>query len=149
MNRRLLAFLGASTCSLLAILGYSSWERGALPGFQPTAHPTEFKDIDIDDRGVRVAVTAHYPSRIQLSTRAGPRFAFPVFAVGDTGGRVVRLLALSPEGPDPLLGFEDRTLEGRVRPPGMSVPDALKDTLELQGYRFADDYLVLEVFETE
>lgn len=149
MNKRLAAFLGASALSLLGVLGYSTWERGALPGFQPTAHPTEFQDIGPDSRGVRVHVTAHYPSRIQLNTRDGARWAFPLFGPGDTTGRKVRLLALSPVAPDPLLGFEDTTLEGLVRPPGISIPEQLRDTLEMQGYTLEDDYLVLEVFGGE
>lgn len=149
MNRRLVAFLGASAFSLLIVVGYNTWERGALPGFQPTAHPTKFEDVSIDSRGVRVTVTAHYPSRVQLSTRAGPRFAFPLFAPGDTTGRTIRLLALSADPPDPLLGFEDRSLDGLVRPPGLSVPDQLKRSFEEQGYTFADDYLLLEVFESD
>ena len=144
MNRKLAAFLGASLASLLGVLGYATWERGALPGMRPTMHETTFAELDLDQRGVRVSGTAHYPLRIQLMSGGGPTYAFPLFAPGDTTGREIRVLVLSPEAPDPLLGFEDRTFEGLIRPPGIRVPDQVRETLEGQGYPFADDWLVLE-----
>ena len=145
MSRKLFAFLGASGLSLLAVLGYATWERGALPGFRPTMHEVTYAGLSLDQRGVRVAGTAHYPVSAQINSRSGPRYAFPLFAPGDTLGRTVRVLVLSPTPPDPVLGFEDRTLEGLIEPPGMQVPEGLRKIFEEQGYHFADDYLILEV----
>jgi len=145
MNRKLLSFLGASGLSLLAVLAYATWERGALPGFRPTMHEVAFDGLSLDSRGVRVAGTAHYPVGAQINGRGGPRYAFPLFPPGDTLGRTIRVLVLSPTPPDPVLGFEDRTIEGLIQPPGMQVPEGLRRIFEQQGYHFADDYLILEI----
>lgn len=145
MNRKLVAFLGASLVSLLGVLAWATWERGALPGMRPTMHQTAFAELSLEARGVRVQGTAHYPIRIQLRSGGEPVFAWPLFAPGDTTGREIRVLVLDPVAPDALLGFEDRTLEGLIRPPGLRVPDQVRETLEGQGYRFADGWILLEV----
>ena len=145
MNRKLIAFLGASGLSLAVVLAYATWERGALPGLRPTMHEVAFADLSLDQRGVKVAGTAHYPVGAQINARSGPRYAFPLFAPNDTAGRTIRVLVLSPTPPDPTLGFEDRTIEGLIQPPGMQVPEGLRKIFEEQGYHFAEDYMILEV----
>lgn len=148
-KRRVVSFVGASLASLLLVLGYATWERGAPPGCRPPVHEVPIEQLSLEHRGVRVSGTAHYPVRIQINSgdRGGGKvFAFPLFPRGDTTAREIRVLVYSPVAPDPLLGFEDRTVEGLVRPPGSKVPEQLRDTLKMYGYSFADDYVVLELF---
>lgn len=149
MNRRMLAFFGSASLCLLALFGYYTWERGALPGMNPTPHDVEFSALSLEDRGVRVRGTAHYPVQIQLRGGLGGdglAYAFPLFGPGDTGGREIRVMVLSRVQPDPLLGFEEKTFEGLIRLAGSNLPQVARDHLSLLGYRFADEVLVLEDF---
>ena len=146
MNRRLKVFLGSGIVSGLLILGYATYDRGALPGMNPTPVETPFTALSLDNRGVRVKGTAHYPVQLQMSGGLpgdGPVYIFPLFGPGDTTGKEVRLLVLSHQRPDPMLGFEDRTIEGLIRPSINRVPQGVRDQLTMLGYRFADEVLVL------
>lgn len=147
MNRKLKAYLGSAIASALLVLGYASWERGALPGFNPTPVALSFAELSLERRGVRVTGTAHYPVQLQLKgalSGDGPAYAFPLFGPGDTTGKEIRVMVLSRVRPDPLLGFEEKTFEGLIRPAGSNVPQGVRDHLTVLGYRFADELMVLE-----
>ena len=144
-----MAFFGSALVSGLVLLGYYTWERGALPGMHPTPHDVEFSALSLDQRGVRVRGTAHYPLQIQLKGGLGGdevAYAFPLFAPGDTSGREIRVMVLSRLQPDPLLGFEEKTFEGLIRAEGSALPQGARDHLSMLGYRFADEILVIEDF---
>lgn len=146
MNRRVKAYVGSALVSALLVLGYATYDRGALPGMNPTPVDTPFAALSLDNRGVRVKGTAHYPAQLQMSDGLpgdGPVYVFPLFGPDDTTGKEIRVLVLSHVMPDPMLGFEDRTIEGLVRPSVGRLPQGVRDHLGMLGYRFADEVLVI------
>lgn len=152
MNRRLVAYLGSAAASALLVLGMVTWDRGAPPGCNPPAKPRALAELTLKDRGVEVHGTAHYPVRLQMGTGSrgdAPVYVFPLFETGDTLGREVRVLVMTTAPPDPLLGYEDRTIRGLVRPAAGMVPEAARDALKLQGYKLSDDTLLIAAFDEE
>ena len=147
--RRVLAFSIPALVVVFVALGLVTWRRGALPGFQPTVHDVAWSALSEADRGVRVSGTAHYPVRLKAGDPAdGPvSYLFPLFDKGDTAGREIRVLVKTRIAPDPLLGYEERTVVGLVQPIGNSVPSDARHALELEGYTFAPAPLLITTFE--
>ncbi len=125
------------------------WDRGAPPGFRPKVHDARPDELTYDHRGVRLIGTAHYP--VQVTQRGGSSgqtwWIYPVFERGDTTGRYVQVLVRSPHEPDPLLAFEDVSIEGLARPPSSIIgPDVRKAFIEA-GYELDERLVLVEAFE--
>ena len=69
---------------------------------------------------------------------------YPLSNEGQTQERTVKVVVRTTRTPDPLLGFEDRTLEGFARPPGRLLPQDARNTLRQKGYELDDDLMLIE-----
>jgi hypothetical protein len=114
--------------------------------------PVAFSDLTPSKGYVRVSGMLHYALRVQVRLRAGAlRLAdedvivAPLFAPGDTSGREIRYLVLTPVIPDAILDFDERTVTGHlVKPSGKLVSDMVLDAYRRVGYTFAPDWAVLK-----
>ena len=128
-----------------------------LPPFDGHPEPEDvaFEDVRVEHDTVRVSGTAHYPLRVAQERpgtfgRADSTwYLFPLFARQDTAGRFITVMVASPSEPESLASFEDLTLEGWALPPAAAMTPELVKAFESQGYSFADDYVVLELFPPE
>ena len=114
-----------------------------------TNKKVELEDITLDNRGVRVKVTAHYEARVKQRTPGTDDvwWLFPVFERGDTMGRVITAVVRTTNEPNTLYGFEDLTVEGFVRPPGRLVPrEAREGIIGTSSYVFDEGYVLIEEF---
>jgi len=138
-------FIVASTA-----IGFVWWERGAPPGFRPTPVDVTVDTITRENRGVRITGTAHYEARLKQHAEGSGEtwWLYPLMAKGDTMSRQIRVMVRTKEEPNELYGFEDMTVEGLARPPGRLVPFYVQETLMQKGYRFADDFVVVEVWDS-
>jgi hypothetical protein len=118
----------------------------ALPGFRPSVVDVTVDTITKDHRGVRLSGTAHYgPKLRQTSTESDDVWwIFPLTERGQTQERLVQVVIRTTRQPDPLLGFENLTVEGFARPPGRLLPQDARNTLRQKGYELADDVMLVE-----
>lgn len=151
LRKLLLTFLIPAVAVLGLSVGLYWWATGAPPGMRPTPHDVPWAQLSLDDRGVRVEGTAHYPVRLRLTSGDGDdqqvTWLFPFFARGDTTSKEVRVLVHSHRQPDELLSFEDLTVTGLARPPGATVPRSARKALEEQGYFFAKDVVLIDAWD--
>ena len=122
------------------------WENGAPPGFRPEAVDVTVDSITKEHRGVRIRGTAHYgPKLRQTATETDMVWwVFPLTAEGQTQERLIKVVVRTTDRPDPLLGFEDRTIEGFARPPGRLLPKDARSALHKAGYELADGAMLIE-----
>jgi hypothetical protein len=125
------------------------WDRGAPPGFRPESVPVTSADISLDNRGVLLTGTAHYPVRVRQVGGGGAseRFVFPVFPKGDVTGREIRVIVRSNRVPDEMLGFEDVSIEGFARPPSGQVPPDARRAFTDAGYHFAEGWVLVDAWD--
>ena len=130
-------------------IGLWSWEHGALPGFRPTAQDVTVDTITKDHRGVRISGTAHYAPKLRQTATETETvwWLYPLTNHGQTQERMVRVVVRTTKKPDPLLGFEDRTVEGFARPPGRLLPQDARAALRQKGYELHDDLMLIEEWE--
>ena len=148
MKKLLLVILGPFLLVASVTIGIIWWDRGAPPGFEPPMTDVLLSDLSRAHRGVRVRGTAHYELRItQRDAKGTSWYLFPLFPVGDTGGREITAIVRTTTQPDPLLGFEDLTLEGLARPPGRMISGKVVDALLERGYQFSEDFVLIEAFD--
>jgi len=135
--------------SLLVVstgVGLWTWETGALPGFRPEVVDVTVDTITKDHRGVRVRGTAHYgPKLKQTSTETDTVWwVFPLTPEAQTQERRIKVVVRTTRKPDPLLGFEDLTVEGFARPPGRLLPRDARAALRKAGYELDDNVMLIE-----
>ena len=146
---------------LLLLLGVAAlatfylW-ASRLPPFD-RAEPVElaFEDLDVSYEAVRVKGTAHYPikmSQNRPATLFRPErtwYIFPLFPPGDTMGRQIKVMVVSPNEPERLVSLEDMTVEGWALPARAAYGPEVEQGMLSKGYSFADEYFVIELFEPE
>ncbi len=146
MKKLVLVVLMPCLIVLSVGVGLWSWEHGALPGFRPQVVDVAVDTITKDHRGVRISGTAHYGAKLrQTSTETDTTWwIYPLTARGQTQERTVRVVVRTTRTPDPLLGFEDRTLEGFARPPGRLLPKDARTALRQKGYELHEQVMLIE-----
>jgi len=134
---------------LVTGIGLWWWERGALPGFRPTPVEVTVDTITKEHRGVRIRGTAHYAGKLrQTATETDTVWwVYPLTAEGQTQERLVKVVVRTTRKPDPLLGYEDRTIEGFARPPGRLLPQDARSALRQSGYELDDGVMLIEEWE--
>ena len=124
-------------------------------GVGPLAVPIEAVEVELGEldgshKIVTVSGTAHYPVRIsQTHQRGFPRKSvefhiFPLFPQGNTHDREIYTLIMARDRPDGILGFEDRTITGRVRPVSEVVTPRTLDEYVDEGYAEGSPLWVIE-----
>jgi hypothetical protein len=147
MSKTVLAVLVPFCVVAGSAIGLAWWDRGALPGFDPTPHPVEIAQITRDHRGVRLTGTAHYEVRLRQKMEGGDVFSmFPLMKSGDTMSREIKVLVRTPRSPEDIVTYEDMVVDGLARPPGRLVSPDVKDKLEEGGYHFAEGFVLVEAF---
>ena len=148
--QKLGALLGAM---MIGLVTFFLW-LNRLPPFHglPEAVSVALEDVTAELEAVEVTGTAHLMVK-QRMVRPGSLiqeestwWLFPLMAKGDTSGKLITVMALSPYEPDRLAGYEDQTLSAWARPPAALMTPGAEDELRSRGYTFADDYVILEVF---
>lgn len=136
-----------------ALIGFFLWSARLWP-FDGHPEPVEvtWAEATVEHDTLRVRGTAHYPVRVTQERQAhfgrpgGTWYVFPLFDEGDTLGRTIRIIVATPEPIDDLASYEDMTVEGWALPPPAAMTPASEDLFTEQGYRFEDDYFVVEAF---
>lgn len=145
---RKLALVVLLPCLLVFAVGVSlwRWEHGALPGLRPEVVEVDVDTITKDHRGVRITGTAHYgPKLKQTATDTDTVWwVYPLTAKGQTQERLIKVVVRTTRRPDPLLGFENRTVEGFARPPGRLLPQDARNAWAQKDYELADDVMLIE-----
>jgi hypothetical protein len=147
MSKTVLAVLVPFCVVAGSAIGLAWWDRGALPGFNPTPHPVEIAQVTRDHRGVRLTGTAHYEVRLRQKMEGGDVFSmFPLMKSGDTMSREIKVLVRTPRSPEDMVTYEDMVVDGLALPPGRLVSPDVRDKLEEGGYLFAEDFVLVEAF---
>jgi len=129
---------------LAGLVGVIWWERGAPPGFRPTAVPVAVAAITKEHRGVATEGTVHLAVRISQASGDRRWTLAPLMPQGDTQAREVRVLLRTERHLDDLATYEDVSVRGFARPPGRLVPGSVVLALEQSGYTVSEDLIVLE-----
>jgi hypothetical protein len=134
---------------LVTGVGLWWWERGAPPGFRPQAVEVTVDTIAKTHRGVRIRGTAHYAGKLKQTASETDIvwWVYPLTAEGQTQERLIKVVIRTTKAPDPLLGFEDRTIEGFARPPGRLLPKDARSALRHSGYELADGVMLIEEWD--
>lgn len=146
MKKLVLAVLLPSSVVVFSALGLWTLERGALPGFRPEAVPVTVQEISKEHRGVRIQGTANYGAKLKQTAPDGETvwWIYPLMETGQTHEREIKVLVRTTVPPDPILGFEDRTIEGFARPPGRLLPQSARDALRQRDYTLSPDVMLVE-----
>jgi len=135
-------------CLFVVVTGVGLWwwEHGAPPGFRPEVVDVTVDSITKDHRGVRIRGTAHLGPKLKQTAAETDTvwWVYPLTNEGQTQERLVQVVVRTTRAPDPLLGFEDRTVEGFARPPGRLLPRDARSALKKQGYELDDDLMLIE-----
>jgi len=110
--------------------------------------------VDLSHKVVTTTGTAHYPTRIKQVVHNGflgrdaTVWLYPLLPPGDVLHRDIHFLVMDTREPDPLLGYEDRTITARVSlPTEREVDKRVRDAYAAQGYTFSDGWLLLRTVE--
>lgn len=144
------ALLGALFICVYLFFGYLN----RLPPFygHPNTKVVAVGELRSSMIAVSVHGTAHYPLRISqprpktLTRPARTWWLFPLFPPDDTTGRSVRVMVMSTEEPDPIISFEDMTVDGWVRSGDELVTPDLRKAFQDEGYEFEDEVVLIERF---
>jgi hypothetical protein len=125
-----------------------SWPFDGLP----TPEPVSWSEASVDADAITVSGTGHYTLRAsvtrgeRLGREAQELWLFPLMEKGDVNAKQVRIMVAMEKEPGRTVTYEDLTLSGWARPPGVAMNRQLEDSFMGAGYFFAEDYFVLEVF---
>jgi hypothetical protein len=148
MNKTLTAVLLPFFAVAGGTIGLIWWDRGAPPGFNPTAHPTAIDGVTREHRGVQLTGTAHYTVRLNQTMEDGEVvWIFPLMAAGDTLGREIKVLVRTPRQPEHMVTFEDLIVDGIASPPGRLISPEVIDSFQDGGYDFADGFVLITPFK--
>lgn len=125
-----------------------------LPPFsgKPSTTAVSVAEVSADMLAVSVHGTAHYPLRISqprpktLTQPARVWWLFPLLPPDDTSGRSVRVLVASTVEPDPIVSYEDMTVEGWALSGEETVNQELRDAFQAEGYTFEREVVLIERF---
>lgn len=145
----LVVVAGLLAAAIAALFAVRAGVFPQLPRGEPAV--VAFEDLSRESGYVEVEGTAHYPVRVKQTfqpTWFHPEppttHVYPLFSPGDTMGRSIGILVLSQLEPDRLLGFQDRTVRGEIRPPNTRLlTRGVLDTFRDHAYEFEDGFLLL------
>ncbi|MCB9669508.1 MAG: hypothetical protein H6736_09880 [Alphaproteobacteria bacterium] len=117
-----------------------------------TYAPTEFFDLELGTRCVRVQGMAHYDVVVTQKVAGNGFFAdktyyvYGLFPAGNTDEREIRVLVRTEREPERLVSFETMTIEGRLLPMDYrKVPfDTERRMGQKSNYFFSDRIKLLE-----
>lgn len=146
--------LGVLVAALsISLVVFALWMTRAWPfDGLPTPVPVSWSEASADADAITVSGTAHYTLRAnvtrgaRMGREAQELWIFPLMEKGDVNAKQVRIMVAMEKEPGKTLTYEDLTLSGWARPPGVAMNHQLEDSFMGAGYYFADDYFVLEVF---
>lgn len=144
--------LGVTLVASTAV--FIAWQLQPRQPVEPTL--VNFETFQADLPAIRIRGTAHYRGMIKQDVGAsllgGPDtyWVYPLFAVGDTEGREVRLLVRSPIAPPKRVEYEFVELEGWLDAPRPhTIPLRTEDLLGTANYYFSPEVMVLEPWRQE
>jgi hypothetical protein len=132
---------------VVGAVAYEWIDRGAPPGFRPTAVPMEVGAVTREHKGVHLEGTAHYLGIRQTTSGGVDYYVFPLFPPGDTQSRSVHVLVRTTTAPEALLDFANVAIEGLARTPSYEIPVKTIESIRRRGYVLEDDYVLIEAFD--
>ena len=141
-------FLAFSIVILLFVggwLGYSYWQRGALPWNNPTLIDVNIEEVNIDHRGVRVTGIAINKPTIYQMEGDEKKYIFPLTTT--LTDKVIKIMVRRSAKPDRYTDKETVTIEGIVYPPNRYMNFDIRNKWEAEGYIFDENLLIIEELE--
>ena len=146
--------LGVLVAALsISLVVFALWMTRSWPfDGLPTPVPVSWSEASADAEAITVSGTAHYTLRAsvtrgaRMGRDAQELWLFPLMEKGDVNAKQVRIMVAMEKEPGKTVTYEDLTLSGWARPPGVAMNRQLEDSFMGAGYHFAEDYFVLEVF---
>ena len=138
--------------SIIAVLGFIRWDRGAFPGFKPEIVDVAIDDITRNHRGVRVHGMARHDVKIKQRDRNNADsifFIYPLMPMNDMNSKEIKVMIRSSVPPDSMAMIEEKTIEGLARPPGTLVTKDVFVAWEERGYDFAEKFVLVDSFDEE
>ena len=145
MKKILLAFFLFILFCVGSWLGYSYWQRGALPWNNPEIIDVTIDDVNIDHRGVRISGIALYKPTLYQMEGDKKRYIFPLTKTLDD--KIIKVMVRRVQKPDAYIDKQKVTVEGIVYPPGRFVDLDIRKTWEKQNYIFDEGFVVIETIE--
>ena len=142
-------FVGGISGFIVAVLGFYWWDRGALPGFQPTIVDVSIEDINLDYRGVRVEGMARHDVKITQQVSGEKWFVYPLVPKDNINTKFIKLMVMTKVPPDSMATIEERSNVGLAKPPGRLIPKEIYESWRAEGYTFEDRVVLVEEFPKE
>ena len=142
-------FIGGMSAFIAAGLGFYWWDRGALPGFQPTIVDVSIEDINLDYRGVRVEGMARHDVKITQQVSGEKWFVYPLVPKDNINTKFIKVMVMTKVPPDSMATIEERSIVGLAKPPGRLVPKEIYEAWRAEGYTFEDRVVLIEEFPKE
>ena len=134
---------------IAAGLGFYWWDRGALPGFQPTIVDVSIEDINLDYRGVRVEGMARHDVKITQQVSGEKWFVYPLVPKENINTKFIKVMIMTQVPRDSMATIEERSIVGLAKPPGRLIPKEIYESWRAEGYTFEDRVVLIEEFPTE
>jgi hypothetical protein len=149
--------LGVLVAALsISLVVFALWMTRSWPfDGLPTPEPVSWSEASVDADAITVSGTAHYTLRAsvtrgaRMGKDAQELWIFPLMEKGDVNSKRVRIMVAMEKEPGKTVTYEDLTVSGWARPPGVAMNRQLEDSFMEAGYDFAEDYFVLEVFPVD
>ena len=142
MKRILLAFSVVILMFVGGWLGYSYWQRGALPWNNPELIDVTIDEVNVDHRGVRISGIAIYKPTIYQMEGDKKRYIFPI--TNTLTDKVIKVMVRQIAKPDRYTDREKITVEGIVYPPNKYINVSIRKKWETQGYVFDENLVIVE-----
>jgi hypothetical protein len=145
-RRAILVIVAALVLGTSIGVGAITFDRGAVPPFRPTIHDRSLEEITRADRGVRVQGIAHYEGLVELRSRDGAHVVFLYPLLSSFQGRDAHVVVRTHRKPG-RLEYEQVEVEGIARHPRFLLPWDAWEAMVAKGFRFDDDYVLIEAFD--
>ena len=146
-RRRAIVVIVAALALGVAIgIGAISIDRGAVPPFRPQIHDRSLEDVTRADRGVRVKGIAHYAGLVELRSKDGAHVVYLYPLLPTFQGHEAHVVVRTHKKP-PHVEYAQVEVEGIARHPRFLFPWDAWEAMVGKGFRFDDDYVLIDAFD--
>jgi hypothetical protein len=145
-RRALLVILLALALGFAIGIGLISYDRGAVPPFRPAIHDRSLEEVTRADKGVRVKGIAHYAGLVEMRSKDGAHVVYLYPLLPTFQGHDAHVVVRTHKKPDHV-EYEQVVVEGIARHPRFLFPWDAWEAMVGKGYRFDDDYVLIDAFD--
>ena len=161
MKKYFIAIVVLLTIAVGGWLGFSYWERGALPWNNPDFIEVSIEELSLDNRGVKISGVALYKPKVYQTAKiktgcngyAGEETIYIFPLIEDISSKRIKVMVRS-KNPPPNDQVEKAfvTIQGIAYPPGKfpgSFNSDIRNKWKSKGYFLEKDLILIEEIDSQ